>query len=67
MQPGPSKFSVSLSPYIQGDFYMQLELLLTIETNRFLMTEFQDGRVSIESVSKIVETWRNRGRPQVIA
>lgn len=62
----PSTFPVTLSPYSQGDFYMQLELLLTVETNRFILNEFQYGRVSTESVKRIVEAWKNKGRPQVI-
>jgi hypothetical protein len=63
---GPSKFPVSLSPYVQGDFYMQLELLLNIETNNFIMHEFSQGRVSVASVKSVVEQWRNKGRPQVL-
>jgi len=61
----PSTFPVTLSPYSQGDFYMQLELLVTVECNRFITSEFQYGRISTESVKKIVESWKSRGRPQV--
>lgn len=45
---------------------MQLELIISIETNNFLMHEFNQGRVSIASVRAIVEQWRNKGRPQVL-
>lgn len=59
-------FPISLSPYAQGDFYMQLELLLNVETNRFLMKQLQFGHISVESVKQIVNTWAHKGRPQVI-
>ncbi len=62
---GSSTFPVTLSPYVQGVFYMQLELLLNIETNRFIMNQLQYGRVSVESVRRTVQIWQNKGRPQV--
>lgn len=63
---GPSNFPVSLSPYVQGDFYMQLELLLNIESNNFLMHELEADRISVSSIKTIAEQWRNKGRPQVL-
>jgi len=62
----PSTFPITLAPYSQGQLYMELELLLTVETNRFILHEFTYGRVSTDSVRKIVDIWRHKGRPQVI-
>lgn len=66
LPPAPSTFPITLAPYSQGQLYMELELLLTVETNRFILHEFTYGRVSTDSVRKIVDIWRHKGRPQVI-
>lgn len=62
----PSKFPVSLSPYVQGDFYMQLELLLNITTNNFLQHELACGRVLAASIKTVSTQWAAKGRPQVL-
>lgn len=64
--PVRSKFPVSLSPPRQAKLYMELELLICATTNKFLMDQYRAGRMTPESVRKITEFWRNKGRPQVI-
>lgn len=61
-----SKFPVSISPPRQAKLYMELELLICATTNNFLMDQFKAGRMSTESMKKIAEFWKNKGRPQVI-
>jgi len=61
-----SSSPVTLTAFVQGDLYFQLELLLNIETNDFLQSEMQAGRVSVESVKKVVDTWACKGRPLVV-
>jgi len=34
--------------------------------NSFLMTQFGQGRIAIDSIKKTVDTWKTRGRPLVI-
>lgn len=62
----PSKFPVSLSPPRQAKLYMELELLICATTNSFLMDQYKNDRMSPESMRKITEFWKNKGRPQVI-
>jgi hypothetical protein len=34
--------------------------------NTFLMIQFSQGRMSIDSIKKTVDTWKNKGRPAVV-
>ena len=61
-----SKFPVSLSPPQQAKLYMELELIICATANKFLMNQLKDNRMSPESVKKITEFWKNKGRPQVL-
>lgn len=61
-----SSSPVTLTPFLQGDLYFQLELLLNVETNDFLQSEMQAGRLSVNSVKKVVDTWASKGRPLVV-
>jgi hypothetical protein len=45
---------------------MELELMLVHTGNCFLMTQFSQGRIAVDSIKKIVDTWKNKGRPIVI-
>jgi len=67
LERGPHKFPpISITPYSQGDFYFQLELILSMETNGFLIREFYDERISIDSVKRTVDLWKQKGRTQVV-
>ena len=40
--------------------------MLVHTANTFLMNQFSQGRMDIDSIKKIVEGWKNKGRPIVI-
>lgn len=58
--------SVSLSPPIQARLYMEVELMLVHTANAFLMNQFSQGRIAVDSIKKIADGWKNKGRPKVI-
>jgi hypothetical protein len=64
--PKLSILSVSLSPPEQARIYMEVELMLVHTANNFLMTQFSQGRISMDSIKKTVDTWKSKGRPVVI-
>lgn len=45
---------------------MELELMLVHTANCFLMTQFSQGRIAVDSIKKTVDTWKSKGRPIVI-
>ena len=49
---------VSLSPTIQARLFGELELILTTTINTYLNNEKDEGRMSLESVEKIVKRWK---------
>ena len=62
--PTVSTFPISLSIYVQGYFYMELEMMLTNEANAFILGQVSKGNVTVKSVEKIAKVWREKGRPQ---
>ncbi|KAI9751284.1 MAG: hypothetical protein M4579_006137 [Chaenotheca gracillima] len=64
--PQKSKFPVSLDPPTQCQVYSEVELMICVTANAFLMQQHNAGRMTVESVHKIVDFWRGKGRPQVI-
>ncbi|KAJ8610955.1 hypothetical protein MRB53_038259 [Persea americana] len=56
---------ISFPAYVQGELYMQLELLLVIEGNRFLTREYLAGRLNATCVQLIDHAWRQNARPSV--
>ncbi|KAI9761722.1 MAG: hypothetical protein M1835_008119 [Candelina submexicana] len=61
-----SKFPVSLNPLAQAKLYSEVELMICATANSFLMSQKRHGLMSLESITKIVDVWKNKGRPQVI-
>lgn len=61
-----SKFPVSLNPVRQAKLYMELELLICTTANMFLLEQYKAGRMTLESLKKTKEFWKNKGRAQVI-
>jgi len=45
---------------------MELELMLVHTANSFLMSQFSQGRIAIDSIKKTVDGWKAKGRPSVI-
>jgi hypothetical protein len=61
-----SVLAISLGPPEQARVYMEIELMLVHTANSFLMNQFSQGRMDIDSIKKTVEAWKNKGRPVVI-
>jgi hypothetical protein len=64
--PCQSTPSVSLDPPYQAKLYSEMELMICVTANRYLMRELAAGRMSAESVAKISSYWSSKNRPQVI-
>ncbi|KAI9847642.1 MAG: hypothetical protein M1838_000818 [Thelocarpon superellum] len=64
--PAPRKFAVSLDPMMQSKLQSEAELMICVTANQFLMQQRKEGRMSVESLVKVTERWKNQGRPQVI-
>lgn len=61
-----STFPVSLNPAQQADVYSDVELLICNAANTFLMHQYQNCRMSVDSLKKVTDFWRGKGRPQVM-
>ncbi|KAI9828088.1 MAG: hypothetical protein M1832_003615 [Thelocarpon impressellum] len=64
--PTQSKFPISLTPPAQSKLYSEIELMICVTANTYLMGQRREGRMSVESLLKITEFWKSKGRPQVI-
>lgn len=62
----PSKFPISLDPPTQARLYSEIELMICVTANVFLMEQRREGRMSVESLVKVTDMWKSKGRPQVI-
>jgi hypothetical protein len=62
----PSTFPVSLNPAQQADVYSDVELLICNAANTFLMHQYQNCRMSVDSLKKLTDFWKGKGRPQVM-
>lgn len=63
---GSSAFPISLNPYEQGTYSMKLEVLICGVANEFIMSQLQAGRISMESVKKLKDSWSSKGRAPVL-
>src|SRR5947207_9709092 len=64
--PLNKKIPISMEPPAQAKLYIEVELMLCSTTNNFLLCQRDEGRMSVESLAKITEAWKNKGRPQVV-
>ena len=62
--PKPS-ISISLDPLTQAKLYSDLEVIVCVSANRFLVEQYNDGRLSKESIKKTINFWCSKNRPQV--
>lgn len=58
--------SISLAPPEQARTYMELELMIVHTANNFLMSQFSQGRIDVDSIKKTVDAWKSKGRPIVV-
>ncbi|CZT51292.1 uncharacterized protein RSE6_12416 [Rhynchosporium secalis] len=61
-----SILSVSLGPPEQARLLMEIELMIVHTANTFLMNQFSQGRMAVDSIKKTVDAWKARGRHVVI-
>lgn len=45
---------------------MELELMLVHTANSFLMAQFSQSRIAIDSIKKTFDSWKAKGRPSVV-
>lgn len=59
-------FPISLDPSYQARLTADLELMLVISANRFLLREAKAGRISSLSIAKVRRNWEEKNRAQVV-
>ncbi|EEP75496.1 predicted protein [Uncinocarpus reesii 1704] len=63
--PATSTCPISLDPPTQAKLYSELELMICATANKFLMSQYHQGRMSADSVTKVMQFWISKNRPQV--
>ncbi|GKZ39021.1 hypothetical protein AbraIFM66950_011679 [Aspergillus brasiliensis] len=61
-----STIPISLDPPTQAKLYSEMEVMLCVSANRFLLQQYNEGRLSEESIRKVTNYWGSKNRPQVI-
>ncbi|OJD12132.1 hypothetical protein AJ78_07219 [Emergomyces pasteurianus Ep9510] len=61
-----STFPISLDPPTQAKLYSEVELMICVTANKFLLDQHKEGRISVESVTKVTNFWASKNRPQVV-
>jgi hypothetical protein len=62
----PSTFPISLDPAYQARLQVDVELLVCVSANKFLLHEAREGRISKDSINKVRRGWEAKNRPQVL-
>ncbi|KAL4800332.1 hypothetical protein BDV19DRAFT_174249 [Aspergillus venezuelensis] len=63
--PTPA-IATSLDATVQAKLYMEMEVMICVCANRFLMEEYACGRISKESIRKVNNFWGSKNRPEVV-
>lgn len=58
--------AISLDPTAQAKLYSEMEVMICVSANRFLVEQHADGRVSKESIRKVNHFWGAKNRPNVV-
>eukprot|EP00136_Aspergillus_niger_P006168 XP_001397099.2 hypothetical protein ANI_1_1634134 [Aspergillus niger CBS 513.88] len=61
-----STIPISLDPPTQAKLYSEMEVMLCVSTNKFLLGQYNEGRLSEESIRKVTNYWGSKNRPQVV-
>ncbi|KAL4756397.1 uncharacterized protein BDW70DRAFT_164541 [Aspergillus foveolatus] len=61
-----STVSVSLDAAAQSKLYSEMEMMICVSANQFLMQEYAGGRISEESIKRINKFWGSKNRPGVV-
>lgn len=57
---------ISLDSLAQAKLYSDIEVMICVSANRFLVQQHYEGRLSTESIRKITNFWGSKNRPQVV-
>lgn len=61
-----STVAISLDPTTQAKLYSEIEVMICVSANQFLIQQHDDGRISKESIRKVNNFWSSKNRPKVI-
>jgi hypothetical protein len=61
-----STVAISLDPTTQAKLYSEMEVMICVSANKFLLEEYNGGRISKESIKKINNYWGSKNRPDVV-
>ncbi|KKA16408.1 hypothetical protein T310_10015 [Rasamsonia emersonii CBS 393.64] len=56
---------ISLDPPTQAKMYSEIEVMICMTANKFLLDQFHKRRMSAESIKKITNFWMSKNRAQV--
>jgi len=51
---------------MQAKLYSEIELMICATANQYLNVQQQEGRMTVDSLTKVTQTWTSKNRPQVI-
>lgn len=57
---------ISLKEHEQATVYARVELILCEVSNGFLMEQYTQGRMLADSIKRVTDFWRSKGRAEVI-
>ena len=57
---------VSLDPSTQAKLYSDMEVIICLSANNFLIQQHSEGRITTDSIRKINSFWGSKNRPQVM-
>ncbi|KAL4932921.1 uncharacterized protein BDV17DRAFT_252442 [Aspergillus undulatus] len=61
-----STVAISLDPTVQAKLYSDMEVMIRTSANRFLVEQYEGGRISKESIRKVNNFWGSKNRPDVV-
>jgi hypothetical protein len=61
-----STVAISLDPTTQAKLYSEMEVMICVSANKFLLEEYNGGRISKDSIKKINNYWGSKNRPDVV-
>lgn len=61
-----STVAISIDPTTQAQLYSELEVMICVSANRFLIQQHDEGRISKESIRKVNNFWGSKNRPKVV-
>ncbi|KAI9374879.1 hypothetical protein BJX61DRAFT_540383 [Aspergillus egyptiacus] len=58
--------AISLDRTAQAKLYSEMEVMICIAANRFLLEQYANGRISKASIRKVNNFWGSKNRPEVV-